>query len=162
MNEPSSIHQFTTVTLEGKPFNFADLKGKKILVVNTASQCGLTHQYETLQKLYDQYKSKGLVIVAFPCNDFMNQESGTAEEIKEFCQRNYGVTFPVMEKIHVKGNEQHPIYKWLTSREENGFRNSWVKWNFQKYLIDEKGHLNGTVSPWSKPDTKKIIEWLNN
>ena len=110
------------------------MKGKKVLVVNTASKCGFTPQYEDLEKLYKEFKDQGLVIIGFPANNFMHQEPGTNEEIKSFCTLNYGVTFPMMSKISVKGNNKEPIYQWLTQKELNGEENSSVKWNFQKYL----------------------------
>lgn len=162
MSELNSIYQFEVQTLERKSFRFSDLKGKKCMIVNTASQCGLTPQYEKLQKLYECWSAKGLEIIAFPSNDFLRQESGDAETIQHFCQKNYGVTFPVMEKVHVRGKNQHPVYKWLTSKALNGVRNSWVKWNFQKYLINADGSLRGHVNPWIAPDGSKIQDWLNN
>ena len=129
-----SIFDFTVETIDGQQFNMADLKGKKIMIVNTASKCGNTPQYKDLELLYKAYKSK-LVIIAFPANNFMNQEPGTNAEIKEFCDSKYGVTFPVMGKISVKGADMHPLYKWLTSKSANGVIDSEVSWNFQKNLI---------------------------
>ena len=156
----SSIHQFKATSIEGKQIDFMDFKGKKIIVVNTASECGLTPQFKELQALYTTYKDSGLVIVGFPTNDFAHQDPGTNDEIHSFCERNYGVTFLMMQKISVKGNDMHPIYKWLTSKSQNGVMNSSVKWNFQKYLIDEKGFLVNVISPWKKPDCSKILNWL--
>ena len=158
---PNSIHSFTAHTLEGKTVRFSDFAGKKILIVNTASKCGLTPQYKQLQELHAQYKDKGLVIIGFPCNDFAQQEPGGKEEIQSFCERNYGVEFLMMEKVHVKGKDMHPLYRWLTSRALNGVMNSKVKWNFQKYLIDEKGYLVDAVSPARKPNCRKILRWIN-
>lgn len=158
----SSIHQFSSNSIEAKVINFKDFKGKKILIVNTASECGLTPQFKQLQELYDAHKEKGLIIIGFPSNDFAHQDPGSNVEIKSFCQRNYGVTFLMMEKITVKGNSIHPIYKWLTSKKENGVMNSRVKWNFQKYLIDENGYLVDMVLPWIKPNSKRILKWLNS
>lgn len=158
----SSIHQFTATSIEGKQIDFNDFKGKKIIVVNTASECGLTPQFKELQALYTTYKDSGLIIIGFPTNDFAHQDPGTNDEIHSFCERNYGVTFLMMQKISVKGNDTHTIYKWLTDKSQNGVKNSTVKWNFQKYLIDEKGFLVGVVSPWKKPDCKEIIKWLKN
>ncbi len=155
------IYDFKVKTLEGEEFNFVDLKGKKVMIVNVASKCGLTPQYKDLQKLYDQYKDKGLVIIGFPANNFMKQEPGTHAEIRQFCSENYGVTFPIMEKISVKGDDMHPIYEFLTQKEENGVMDSKVKWNFQKYLINENGILVDVVWPRQKPYNDKIIEWLN-
>lgn len=156
----SSIHQFKATKLEGEEFDFSTLKGKKILIVNTASKCGFTPQYKELEELYQKYKDKNFVIVGFPCNQFGKQEPGSSEEIKEFCTRNYGVTFPMMEKVNVKGDSISPIYKWLTYKSENGVESSSVKWNFQKYLIDENGFLVGNVSSMKSPNCKKIIRWI--
>ena len=155
-----SIYTFKVEDLEGKEFDFASLKGKKIMVVNTASKCGLTPQYKDLQALYDEYKDKGLVIIGFPANDFMKQEPGTNEEIGAFCQKNYGVTFPMMSKISVKGKEMHPLYQFLTQKSQNGLQDSDVEWNFQKYLINEQGQLEKVISPKTSPDAPEIIEWI--
>jgi len=160
-SEPSSIHSFKVMDITGETFDFAELKGKKVMVVNTASKCGLTPQYEELEKLYNEYKDQGFVIVGFPANDFMNQEPGTDAEIKQFCQVNYGVTFPMMSKISVKGKDMAPIYQWLTSESLNGKMDSRVKWNFQKYLIDENGVLVDVIPPKTKPYSDEIIAWLN-
>ncbi|MEO6303980.1 MAG: glutathione peroxidase [Bacteroidia bacterium] len=157
----SSIHQFTATSIEGKTIDLKDFKGKKVIVVNTASQCGLTTQFKGLQELYDQYKDKGLIIIGFPTNDFAHQDPGNNTEIHSFCERNYGVTFLMMEKISVKGAEMHPIYKWLTSKSLNGVMNTTVKWNFQKYLIDENGYLVKAISPWKKPKCRRILKWLD-
>lgn len=156
----SSIHAFKVNTLEGQPFDFASLKGKKILIVNTASKCGLTPQFEQLQALYEKYKDRHFVVIGFPCNQFASQDPGSAAEIQSFCTRNYGVSFPMMEKVDVKGETAAAIYKWLTSKDNNGVESSTVKWNFQKYMIDENGFLVGHVSPFKKPDCKKIINWI--
>jgi glutathione peroxidase len=155
-----SIYSFKVEDLEGKEFDFASLKGKKIMVVNTASKCGLTPQYKELQALYEEYKDKGLVIIGFPANDFMKQEPGTNEEIGAFCQKNYGVTFPMMSKISVKGKEMHPLYQFLTQKAQNGLQDSDVEWNFQKYLLNEKGELEKVISPRTSPKDKEIIDWL--
>jgi len=155
-----SIHTFKVQDIEGKEFDFATLKGKKIMVVNTASKCGLTPQYKDLQALYVEYKDKGLVIVGFPANDFIKQEPGTNEEIGAFCQKNYGVTFPMMSKITVKGKEMHPIYQFLTQKAKNGLEDSEVEWNFQKYLLNENGELEKVISPRTNPNDKEILEWL--
>ncbi len=157
-----NFHSFTVNTLSGETFELSSLKGKKVLVVNTASKCGLTPQYEALQELYGKYGGDDFVIIGFPANNFMNQEPGTAEEIMEFCTENYGVTFPMMEKISVKGKDIHPIYKWLTEKSENGVMDSSVSWNFQKYLIDEDGNLVEKFSPRTKPDDEKIIAWIED
>ncbi|MBN2598241.1 MAG: glutathione peroxidase [Marinifilaceae bacterium] len=155
-----SIHQFTLTAIDGSEFSFADLKGKKIMIVNTASKCGLTPQYELLEALYKEYQDKDFVIVGFPANNFLWQEPGTDEEIKEFCTKNYGVSFPMMSKISVKGNDIHPIYSWLTQKSKNGVMDSKIKWNFQKYLIDENGKLVDVLSPKEKPNCEKVILWL--
>ncbi|WP_325203359.1 glutathione peroxidase [Flavobacterium sp.] len=155
-----NIYQFKVKDIEGKEFDFATLKGKKIMVVNTASECGLTPQYEQLQKVYSEYKEKGFVIIGFPANNFGAQEPGTNKEIKTFCTKNYGVTFPMMEKISVKGDDMHPLYHFLTEKAKNGFEDSQVEWNFQKFLINEKGELENVISPRVLPNDNEIIEWI--
>ena len=155
-----NIYQFKVKDLEGNDFDFASLKGKKVLIVNTASKCGLTPQYKDLQAIYDQYKDKGLVIVGFPANNFASQEPGTNEEIGAFCQKNYGVTFPMMEKISVKGDDMNEVYKFLTQKSKNGLQDSEVEWNFQKYLINEKGELEDVVSPKTSPKDQEIVNWI--
>jgi glutathione peroxidase len=155
-----TIHSFKVKTLEGGDFDFASLKGKKIMVVNTASKCGLTPQYEQLEEIYKKYKDHNFVIVGFPANDFAKQEPGTNEEIGEFCKKNYGVTFPMMDKVTVKGKEMCEIYKFLTTKELNGFEDSSVKWNFQKYLLNEKGELVKIVPPGTLPNDASIINWI--
>ncbi|MCX6335094.1 MAG: glutathione peroxidase [Bacteroidia bacterium] len=157
----SSFYDFKVKTLEGKEFDFASLKGKKVMVVNTASKCGFTPQYEDLETLYEQYGQK-LVIIGFPANNFMNQEPGSAEEIRQFCTDKYDVTFPMMEKISVKGSDMHPVYQWLTSKDKNGVMDSSVKWNFQKYLIDENGKLVDVIYSKEKPNSDKVISWLSS
>lgn len=156
----NSIHQFTVSTLSGESFDFSNLKGKKILVVNTASKCGLTPQYEELQALFEQYGGDNFVIVGFPANNFLSQEPGTNDEIAQFCQRNYGVTFPMMAKIDVKGKDKHPVYAFLTQKEKNGVMDSKVTWNFQKYLLDEEGYLEKVISPRTSPKDDEIISWI--
>jgi glutathione peroxidase len=155
-----SFYDLKAKTIDGKDFTFADLKGKKILVVNTASKCGFTPQYEDLEKLYTKYKDQNFVIVGFPANNFGHQEPGTNGEIKEFCTKNYGVTFQMMEKISVKGDDMDPIYQWLTQKAMNGKMDSSVKWNFQKYMIDEKGNLVDVVYSTDKPDCDQIVNWI--
>ncbi|MGV8095123.1 MAG: glutathione peroxidase [Mangrovibacterium sp.] len=156
----SSIYDFKVKDIEGNEFDMASLKGKKVLIVNTASKCGLTPQYELLQTLYDKYGSEKFTIIGFPANNFLGQEPGSDEEIQEFCQKNYGVTFPMMSKISVKGDDMAPIYQWLTQKAKNGVKDSEVSWNFQKYMIDENGHLVDFVSPKTKPDDPKIVSWI--
>lgn len=157
----ASFYDLKAKTIDGKEFNFSDLKGKKVLIVNTASKCGYTPQYEDLEKLYKAYKDKNFVIIGFPANNFGRQEPGSNDEIKEFCTKNYGVTFQMMEKIDVKGDDMHAVYKWLTSKELNGKMDSSVKWNFQKYLIDEKGNLVDVAYSNDKPMDDKIVNWIN-
>lgn len=159
-SEPQTIYQFKVTDIEGKEFDFSTLKGKKIMVVNTASKCGLTPQYEKLEALYKTYKDKNFVIVGFPSNDFLSQEPGTDEEINAFCQKNYGVSFPMMSKISVKGKDMHPVYKFLTSKALNGLEDNKVQWNFQKYLIDENGILVKVIPPGTQPDAEEIVSWL--
>jgi glutathione peroxidase len=160
MANAQSIHQFTVQNIEGKDFSFSDLKGKKIMVVNTASKCGLTPQYEQLEGLYEQFKDSSFVIIGFPANNFMSQEPGTNEEIVEFCQKNYGVSFPMMSKISVKGSDMHEVYKFLTEKSLNGLEDSNVKWNFQKYLLNEEGVLEKVIDPRTLPNDPEIIKWI--
>lgn len=157
-----SIYQFTINDLSGNEFNFSSLKGKKMLIVNTASECGLTPQYQDLQAIYEKYKDLDFVIVGFPANNFGSQEPGSDKEIAVFCQKQYGVTFPMMSKISVKGKDMHDIYQFLTQKSRNGFQDSEVEWNFQKYLINEKGRLVKVLSPRVLPTDKEIIGWINN
>ncbi len=155
-----SFYDFTVKDIDGNDFSFRQLKGKKVMVVNVASKCGFTPQYEQLEALYKKYKDRGFVIIGFPANNFKEQEPGTNEEIKSFCTLEYGVTFPMMAKISVKGDDMAPIYHWLTAKELNGKSNSSVKWNFQKYLINREGELEHVINPWVEPDNKKIIKWI--
>jgi glutathione peroxidase len=159
-SEKETIYQFQVKDIQGNDFDFASLKGKKIMVVNTASKCGLTPQYEKLEALYEKYKDKNFVIVGFPANDFMSQEPGSNEEIESFCKMNYGVSFPMMSKISVKGKDMHPVYHFLTEKDKNGLEDSKVEWNFQKYLIDENGHLEKVISPRIQPDAESITSWI--
>jgi glutathione peroxidase len=156
----TNVYDFKVTTIEGKEFKFSQLTGKKILIVNTASKCGFTPQYEQLEELYKKYGGKNFEIVGFPANNFKEQEPGTNNEIKQFCQVKFGVTFPMMSKISVKGDDIAPLYKWLTSKELNGKMDSEVKWNFQKYLIDEKGNLVGFIEPKESPLSDKIVNWI--
>ncbi len=155
-----TIYQFKVKDLYEKEFDFSSLKGKKIMVVNTASECGLTPQYKELQQLYDQNKDQNFVIIGFPANNFGSQEPGSDKEIASFCEKNYGVTFPMMSKISVKGSDMHPVYKFLTQKEKNGLDDSNVQWNFQKYLIDENGHLARAFSPQTSPLDGDIVSWI--
>lgn len=154
------IHQFKVQAIDGSDFDFASLKGKKIMVVNTASKCGLTPQYKELQALFQQYGGNDFIIIGFPANDFMKQEPGSDEEIMSFCTINYGVTFPMMSKVSVKGKEMAPIYQWLTRKDLNGKIDSQVKWNFQKYLINKEGGLDMVIDPKTKPNDPQIVQWI--
>lgn len=155
-----TLYDFKTTTIDGQPFNLSTLKGKKVLIVNTASKCGFTPQYEGLQKLYEKYKDQNFVIIGFPANNFKNQEPGSNNEIKEYCRSHYGVTFPLMAKISVSGDDMDPLYKWLTSKSENGVLDAPVKWNFQKFMVDENGHVAGVAWSAEKPDSERIIKWI--
>jgi glutathione peroxidase len=155
-----NIYQFKVEDLSGKVFDFATLKGKKILIVNTASKCGLTPQYKNLEAVYKEYKDKGLVIVGFPANNFASQEPGTNEEIATFCQMNYGVTFPMMDKVSVKGDDMAAIYQFLTQKSKNGLQDSTVEWNFQKYLINEKGELEKVIAPRTLVTDPEVLNWI--
>ena len=157
-----TLYDFKASTLEGAPFDFSSLKGKKVLVVNTASKCGHTPQYAQLEELYTKYSGKNFVIIGFPANNFLSQEPGSNEQIREFCTKNYGVTFPMMSKISVKGKDIDPLYQWLTSKEENGVMDAPVKCNFQKFMIDENGKLVGMVPPGDLPTCDKIVNWIEN
>ena len=159
MSAPDNLYDIQIDSLQGKPINLSDYQGKKVLFVNVASKCGFTPQYRDLQKLYDQYQDK-LMIIGVPCNQFGKQEPGASEEIQEFCQVNYGVNFLITEKINVKGNNQHPLYTWLTDKKFNGKKSSSVKWNFQKYLVDENGSLINFYYSITKPTSKKITKHL--
>ena len=152
-----NLHEFKAKTLDGKDFNFADLKGKKVLIVNTASECGYTPQYKDLEALYKKYSSKNFVVIGFPCNEFGGQEPGTSSDIKSFCTKNYGVTFQMMEKVSIA---KSPIYKWLTTKTENGVLDATVKWNFNKFLIDEKGNLVKYLASSVKPTDPEITNWI--
>jgi len=154
---PKSIYDFKVKALDESVINFASFKGKKILIVNTASKCGYTPQYKNLEALYQRYKDQ-LVIVGFPANNFLWQEPGDNATIAEFCQKNYGVSFVMAAKISVKGNDMAPIYQWLTQKKYNHNSNSSVKWNFQKYLLDEKGNLIQMFSPGVDPLDAAIIQ----
>jgi len=159
MNSQSSLYDITINSITGEAINLKDFKGKKILFVNTASECGFTGQYEDLEKLHKTYKDK-LVVIGIPCNQFGGQEPGTLTEIKSFCEVNYGVTFLMTEKVDVKGDNQHPLYTWLTKKEQNGVKSSSVKWNFQKYLIDKNENYNDFYNSMKKPLSSKITKQL--
>ena len=155
-----SIYQFKVKDLNGKTFDFASLKGKKILVVNTASKCGYTPQYEQLEEIYRLYKNKNFVIIGFPANNFGSQEPGTNAEIATFCKANYGVSFPMMSKISVKGSDMNEVYQFLTKKAKNGVKDSNVEWNFQKYLLNENGELVQVYLSGVEPTDLKILNWI--
>lgn len=154
------IYNIKINSINKEKIDLSLFKGKKILFVNVASKCGFTSQYKGLQKLHETYKNQ-LVIIGIPCNQFMNQEPGTSEEIVTFCQKNYGVSFLMTEKVNVKGSDQHALYKWLTSKEINGRKDSKVNWNFQKYLVNESGELIEVFASSIKPMDEKITNLMN-
>jgi len=156
----SSFYDFKVEDIHGKEYDLAQLKGKKVLVVNTASKCGFTPQYEGLESIYRKYGGEDFVVLGFPSNDFLGQEPGSNEEIATFCSTRFDVSFPMMSKISVKGKHIHPLYRWLTKASENGVEDSKVSWNFQKYMIDENGNLVGHFSPKKKPQSDEIINWI--
>jgi glutathione peroxidase len=156
----NGIYDFKVPALDGSNIDFSKYKGKKILIVNTASKCGYTKQYEDLQKLHEAYKSK-LVIIGFPANNFGGQEPGSNAEIKEFCKKNYGVSFPMAEKVSVKGSDIHPLFKWLTNKSENGVMDADIKWNFTKFLLDENGKLIAVFPSGVNPGSEEITKYLN-
>ena len=154
-----NIYDINIQSLQNKPINLSEFKGKYILFVNVASKCGFTPQYKDLEKLYQEHKDK-LVVIGVPCNQFGKQEPGNSDEIQEFCQVNYGVSFLITEKVDVKGSNQHPLYSWLTSKSLNNKKNSSVKWNFQKYLVDENGGFIDYYFSLTKPMSRKITKHL--
>jgi glutathione peroxidase len=158
--EKQNIYQFKVKDLAGNTFDFSTLKGKKILIVNTASKCGLTPQYRDLEVIYKKYKDSNFVVIGFPANNFGSQEPGTSAEIASFCQRNYGVSFPMMDKVSVKGSDMCAVYQFLTQKSQNGQEDSEVAWNFQKYLINEKGELEKVISPQILPSDPAVIDWI--
>ena len=160
-NQDMSLYNIEINSLDGNPIKLNDYKGKYILFVNVASECGFTGQYADLQKLYDTYQDK-LMVIGVPCNQFGSQEPGSADQIQSFCSKNYGVTFLMTEKIDVKGKEQHPLYNWLTSRELNNKKSSSVKWNFQKYLVSPEGKLIDYYYSITTPMSSKITKHLKS
>ena len=154
-----SIHGFTVKSIDGKDIKMSSFKGKKILIVNTASKCGYTPQYESLEKVYEQYKDK-LVIIGFPCNQFGGQEPGSNQEIVDFCKKNYGVTFPLADKVDVKGENTAAIYQWLTQKSKNGLVDATISWNFNKFLLDENGKMIAYYPSNIKPDSDAILSHL--
>lgn len=159
-DQKKTFYDFTVKTIDGDDFSLSSLKGKKVLVVNTASKCGYTPQYEDLQKLFETYGGDKFTVIGFPANNFMKQEPGTNAEIKEFCTSRFSVTFPMMSKISVKGDDIDPLYKWLTEKAENGVMDAPVKWNFQKFMIDENGRLVDMAPSSENPMSEKIVNWI--
>ncbi|HTB31436.1 MAG TPA: glutathione peroxidase [Bacteroidia bacterium] len=158
--DKKNLYDFKAKTIDGKDFDFSKLKGKKVMIVNTASMCGFTPQYADLEKLYQQYGGEHFTIIGFPANNFGSQEPGSNTEIHEFCTKNYSVTFQMMEKISVKGDDMHPLYQWLTEKSENGVQDSPVQWNFQKFLIDENGNWAGVALSKELPNSDRIVNWI--
>ena len=162
IQQADSIHEFSVQALNSDEIiDFSLFEGKKVMIVNVASKCGFTYQYKALEKLYHKYKER-LVIVGFPCNQFLMQESGSEKAIEEFCSINYGVTFPLAHKVLVKGRRQEPIYKWLTRKELNGVADFTVKWNFNKFILDEKGKIIGNFGSKTEPFDPAIIEMIES
>jgi len=157
-----SFYDFKVKDIDGKDVDLHKYKGKKVLVVNVASECGFTPQYKELEELYKSYKDSGLVILGFPCNDFGGQEPGSPDDIKSFCSKNYGVTFPIMEKVAVKGKAVYPLYSWLQRQAENGVQDNDVRWNFNKFMVSEEGAWSGYLPSRVKPNDKIVIDWIMN
>ena len=157
-----SFYNIKVKTIDGEDFDLSTFKGKKLLVVNVASKCGLTSQYKQLEELYKEYKNQNFEVLAFPTSDFANQEYSDSQKISSFCQKNYGVTFPIFEKVSVKGKSKHFIYQWLTEKNKNGKKNVSVLWNFQKFIIDENGQWVDYFLPTTSPKSKKIVKWINS
>lgn len=157
-----NLHQFTFEDINGDSYNFADLKGKKVLILNTASKCGYTKQYDALEKIYQQYQNDDFIVIGFPSDNFGGQEFDNNEEIASFCKLNYGVSFPLMTKSDVKGNNQNEIFKFLTQKSQNGKSDYEVKWNFTKFLINKDGSLEASYPSNITPDDPKIINWIEN
>lgn len=156
----SSFFELSATDINGELVKLERYNGQKVMVVNTASECGFTPQYKQLQELYETYKDKGFVVLGFPSNDFGGQEPGSETEIASFCQKNYGVTFPLMSKVHTKGPEQHAVYQWLADQQQNGVMDTEVKWNFHKYLIDQDGRLNMSLESAVDPSDQRVIDWI--
>ena len=157
-----SFYNIKVKTIDGEDFDLSTFKGKKLLVVNVASKCGLTPQYKQLEELYKEYKNQNFAVLALPSSDFANQEYSDSQKISSFCQKNYGVTFPIFEKVSVKGKSKHFIYQWLTEKNKNGKKNVSVLWNFQKFIIDENGQWVDYFLPTTSPKSKKIVKWINS
>ena len=157
-----SFYDIRVKTIDGDYFDLSTFRGKKLLVVNVASKCGLTSQYKQLEELYKEYKNQNFEVLAFHSSDFANQEYSDSQKILSFCKKNYGVTFPILEKVSVRGKSKHFIYQWLTEKNKNGKKNVSVLWNFQKFTIDENGQWVDYFSPTTSPKSKKIVKWINS
>lgn len=162
IGQTKNLYDFKVKDINGKVFDFSNLKGKKVLIVNVASKCGLTPQYKQLEELFNKYKDQNFVIIGFPSDNFMGQEYDNDAEIKAFCSLNYGVTFPMMSRVDVKGKNKIPLFQWLTEKKLNGKLDCEIQWNFQKFMIDEDGNLVGFVQPKELPTTQTIIDWIEN
>ncbi|MFK7000401.1 glutathione peroxidase [Flavobacterium oreochromis] len=160
--EGQTIYQYQVIDVNGKIFDFSKLRGKKIMIVNTATDCGFTDQLELLQQMYVKYKRKGLEIVAFPSNDFGDSEPLENSEINAFCKKKYGVTFPIMAKVSLKGSNKNPVYQFLMNKNKNGLKDNVLHWNFQKYLINESGHVDQVLGPHITPDSPAVLEWIKS
>jgi len=158
--QDNNFYSLFAVTIDGEEFSFEQLRGKKVMIVNTATKCSLSPQFKALQELFKEYGTENFIVLGFPSNDFGNREPGSNEEIRSKLEQRYGITFPMMEKISVKGEDIDPVYQWLTQKVLNGVRDSEVKWNFQKYLVDEKGNLYDIIDPIKKPDREMVIGWI--
>lgn len=159
-NQKKSFYDYSAKDINGKEISMKEFKGKKLLIVNVASECGYTPQYKELEWLHKNYKDSNLVILGFPCNDFGGQEPKAEGEIMAFCQKNYGVSFKMMSKISVKGDQCHPLYKWLQKKELNGIQDNEVKWNFNKFMVNEEGGWSGYLPSSIKPNDRVIIDWI--
>ena len=157
-----SIHKYTVKDIDGKEVSLGSYKGQVLLIVNVASQCGNTPQYKEIQQVYEKYKAKGLVVLGFPANNFMGQEPGSDAQIKAFCTKEYAVTFPMFSKISVKGKDIAPVYRFLTTKTENGVMDQEVRWNFQKFLISRQGYVLSSFSPQTRVSEKEVIEAIEN
>lgn len=155
-----SFFDLTATDIHGQPVGLDRFRGRKVMVVNTASECGYTPQYAQLQELYATYEDKGFVVIGFPSNDFGGQEPGSEAQIAEFCQKNFGVTFPLMSKVSVKGAQRHPVFQWLANKSQNAVMDTEVKWNFHKYLIDEHGGLVMSLESGIEPSDERITNWI--
>lgn len=159
-SQTKSFYDLMVTDIHGETFDFATLKGKRVLIVNTASECSLAPQLKKLQELYEEYGGEDFEIIAFPCNDFAEHEPGNNEQIYEIYTQRYGISFPIMAKIKIKGDNMSPVYQWLTSSKENGTLDAKVMWNYQKFLIDKNGHVVDVIWPIGSPKSKRIEEWL--